>query len=166
MIPQGYKFFTAKFIDVEKTQIETLWVNPDKEEHCIAEIIEMDPEHGDYQKLMEHTTLDDIHEMTVNAIRTERKLYEESMLAIAKREGIISDMITSENSVFQIVANTLFQPYDPDTQGEQLFSFKLTLFEHETLKNCKDRALKAKLRKAENFIDAVKVAIEIAESSK
>ena len=46
-----------------------------------------------------------------------------------------------------------------------LFSFKLSLFEFEAIKNSTDRETKAKIRKADNTIDALELAIQIIKQN-
>jgi len=167
MLP-GYDYLTAHFTDQEKTQIATYWVDPTNPDAVIEESITMDDEHPVYQELLTHTTLDEIHENTVNNIREQRKAFEEMVMRIAKRDGLISDIITSENSIYQVVANTIFQDFnvENDNAAEQLFSFKLTLFEQEWLKNHDDREGKAALRKANSYIEAMEIAIGLYKAAK
>lgn len=162
MLP-GYDYLTAHFVDEAKTQISTYWIDPKNPDAVIEETIEMDDEHPVYQELLQHTTLDEIHENTVIEIREQRAGFQKMVLDIAKHEGLISDLITSEDNLYQVIANTVFQDFDPATQAEALFSFKLTLFEQEWLKNSDDREGKAALRKAESYVEAMKIAIEIYE---
>ena len=50
----------------------------------------------------------------------------------------------------------VFSEFDESKHKEQLFMFKLKLFEVPDIKNSKNRELKAKLRKSKDFIDALK----------
>jgi hypothetical protein len=66
--------------------------------------------------------------------------------------------------LYEVLAKILFKEYDPKKDKEKLFMFKLQLFELDFVKQCKDNDLKRNLRKAENFIDAISVTIDIKKS--
>lgn len=159
---QGYEYFTSHFVDSEKTLIEVIWVDPKNPSTSLtAETIQLDPEHPKYQELLEHVSLDEIHENTVNKMRQERADFEKIVIDIAKRDGILSDLITSKDNLYQAMINSIFGVFDEVQDREKLFSLKLTLFEQDFVKKCEDRELKANLRTAANFLDTLKVAIQI-----
>lgn len=164
---QGYEYFTSHFVDREKTIIEVVWVDPKNPSTSLTtEIIELDPEHPRYQELLQHVSLDELHENTVNKMREERADFERLVIDIAKRDGILSDLITSKDNLHQTIVNSVFGDFDEVQDREKLFSLKLTLFEQDFVKSCEDRELKANLRIAPNFLETLKVAIEIYEKGK
>ena len=59
----------------------------------------------------------------------------------------------------------MFGKDDDGDSKNNLFVFKLKLFELDFVKECKKRKLKSDLRKAENIRQAIKVAIDIFEQS-
>lgn len=162
---QGYEYLTSHFIDLEKTIIEVVWVDPTNPSTTMTnEVIQVDSTHPKYQELMEHVSLDEIHENTVNKMRQERADFEKLVIDIAKRDGILADLITSKDNLYQAMVNSLFGEFDEVADREKLFSLKLTLFEQEFVKTCEDRELKASLRTAPNFLETLKIAIKIYEA--
>lgn len=162
---QGYEYFTSHFVDRDKTLIEVIWVDPKNPLTSLtSEVIQLDTEHPKYQELLQHVSLDEIHENTVNKMRQERADFEKLVIDIAKRDGILSDLITSKDNLHQAIVNSVFGDFDEVADREKLFSLKLTLFEQAFVKACEDRELKASLRTAPNFLETLKVAIKIYEA--
>lgn len=115
----------------------------------------------DFDALLRQITIDDLHEMTVNYIRQERDRFEQTVLQIAHENNIIQTLEPITSNIWESLVEILFEEFDVDKQKEQLFMLKLKLFELEPIKSSKDRAMKAKLRKATDFVDALKYALLI-----
>ena len=62
-----------------------------------------------------------------------------------------------------MIVEFVFGPFDPEKDKEKLFMFKLKLFEVDKIKKSTNRETKAKLRKAETIMEAIKSAVEILE---
>ncbi len=116
---------------------------------------------ADFEALLKYVSIDDIHENTVNWIRRERNNFEEAVLNIAKENDLIQTIEPTTSTIWDSVADLLFEEFDIETQKEQLFMLKLKLFENEAIKASKDRSTKAKLRKAKDFPTALKHALAI-----
>lgn len=164
---KGYRLHQARYIDPAKRQIEVTWhkdVDIHSEDmHLIVDVIEHDEEHPEFQKLMRHTTLEKIHEMTVEAMRKERKAFEQTVIDIAKREGIIDGNV-DKTEMYYKYSSFIFSERKED--DEDLFALKLALFDLDCVKDCKDRAMKSALRKSTSPVGAMKAAIEIYEAGK
>ena len=115
----------------------------------------------DFEALLKQVTIDDLHENTVNYIRQERDRFEQTVLQIAHDNNIIQTLEPITSNIWESLVEVLFEEFDVDKQKEQLFMLKLKLFELEPIKSSKDRAMKAKLRKATDFVDALKYALLI-----
>lgn len=115
----------------------------------------------DFEALLKQVTIDDLHENTVNYIRQERDRFEQTVLQIAHDNNIIQTLEPITSNIWESLVEILFEEFDVDKQKEQLFMLKLKLFELEPIKSSKDRAMKAKLRKATDFVDALKYALLI-----
>ena len=115
----------------------------------------------DFDALLRQITIDDLHENTVNYIRQERDRFEQTVLQIAHDNNIIQTLEPITSNIWESLVEILFEEFDVDKQKEQLFMLKLKLFELEPIKSSKDRAMKAKLRKATDFVDALKYALLI-----
>lgn len=115
----------------------------------------------DFEALLKQVTIDDLHENTVNMIRDERDRFEATVLQIAHEQNLIQTIEPITSNIWESLVEILFEEFDVDKQKEQLFMLKLKLFELEPIKSSKDRAMKAKLRKAADFVDALKYALLI-----
>ena len=116
----------------------------------------------DFEALLKQVTIDDLHENTVNMIRDERDRFEATVLQIAHEQNIIQTIEPITSNMWESVVDILFEEFDADKQKEQLFMLKLKLFEVPVIKASTDRPLKAKLRKSQNFVDALKYALLLA----
>ena len=91
MITEEYlkeHFVTASFIDSERQNIEILMTNEDKSA-TIPYIIPFDESDVKYQALQTVMTLDQLHEATYQKMKRERKAFDETVLQIAKQDGLI-----------------------------------------------------------------------------
>lgn len=162
----GYKFLTAKFIDNERLTVEALWVNENDDE-IIPTIIQVKEGDAEWENLTQHITLDELHENTYQGIKSSEAALKEVALQIAKEKGWVIDIEQSFNSdIYRAIVKGIFVEFDPNEHKEQLFLLKLELFELDSVKACKDKTLKSRLRKAPNIIEAVKAAIDIVETTK
>jgi hypothetical protein len=160
---ENHKFITAYFTNSERTVVESLWSNDELGTIRTFELVaEEDNPH--WIELLKHITIDELHERTYKFIRERNEDYEEEVIRIAKERGLIYDINEIDSQLYEVLAKILFKEYDPKKDKEKLFMFKLQLFELDFVKQCTDNDLKRNLRKAENFIDAISVTIDIKKS--
>ena len=160
---ENHKFITAYFTNNERTVVESLWSNDELGTIRTFELTaEEDNPH--WIELLKHITIDELHERTYKFIRERNRDYEEEIIRIAKERGLIYDINDIDSQLYEVLAKILFKEYNPKKDKEKLFMFKLQLFELDFVKQCTDNVLKRNLRKAENFIDAISVTIEIKNS--
>lgn len=166
----GHTFVDAYFTNEERTICESLWYSKDEDVYRPYVVV---AEEGDaeWERFLNWPidengrtiTLDELHEATVNRFRRDRKNFENAIYELGKQEGMIydapGDPINSD--MHEYLSEIIFQPYKEEEHKEKLFMLKLKLFENEVIKESKDRELKAKLRKAKNFIDVIKYATMI-----
>lgn len=167
---EGHRLITARFTDNAKRVVEALWVPIDVENAdmiptiCIAEDSD-----AQWRELLKHIDIDDIHKNTVLHIRQFRTDMRDVVSQIAKQEGWVYDADDAtyqfDSQMYKTIVKVLTLDFDPEKHKEQLFLLKLQLFEQSFVKDCIDKDLKKKLRKAATVIEAVKVAIEIHESN-
>ena len=161
---QGHTLLNARFLNSDRTTILAEWQDDSDETIIRNQYMEAKDNNVQYKELLDHTTIDDIYEYTVNYERQYRKGYEKFVLDLAQQEGLIYNGDLNPE-FYQDMANFLFSDKGEE-EKERLFLFKLKLFELDFIKNCKTRQLKSKLRKAENVREALKVAIDIFEKSR
>jgi len=160
---ENHRFITAYFTNSERTVVESLWANDELGTIRTFELTaEEDNPH--WIELLKHITIDELHERTYKFIRERNEDYELEVIRIAKERGLIYDINEIDSQLYEVLAKILFKEYDPKKDKEKLFMFKLQLFELDFVKQCKDNDLKRNLRKAENFIDAISVTIDIKKS--
>lgn len=158
----GLKFVTAKFVNNDRTTVESLW--EDEEGNLVPsynEAIDGDPI---WEEVKENISIDAIHENTFNYIKSSQEEYKRQVLQFAKQDGLIYDIKDTDNSIYKVLIDKLFQPFDAAADKEDLFLIKLQLFEHDRIKKCQNRQKKMELRKATTIIQAIRIALEIVES--
>lgn len=159
----GHDFLTAHFCNNERTTVESYWVTPDGLETRV-EYIEAKEGDPNWENLLTHIDIDALHEATYKQIRAQNEAFKEDVIKIAKERGLIHDLTNlNEVDTMNLIVQFIFGEFDPEKDKEKLFMFKLKLFEIAKIKASKNRAVKAKMRKAENLIESIKAAIEILE---
>jgi len=156
-------FITAHFVDNARTQIEIVTSSETKGE-IDTTIVEYDLDHPWCQALMTIIDLDTLHENTWTKINEERKQFRKVALAIAEEDGVLAEMKKDITMGALELLNKFifkFEESFPNTKTEELFNFKLWLFELDNVKNCKDTEIKSKLRKAKTPKEALQIVFEI-----
>ena len=161
---ENYKFVDAYFTNNEKTVITSLWEN-DKGE-IIEEGIPAEDDNPLWKELLNvpDVTIDSLHERTYKFIREQRAIFEDQIITIGKREGLIYDVDNINTDIYKAIAHCLFGDFNEEEDKEKLFMYKISLFEADLIKNCTDKELKTKLRRTKNIVEATKAAIAIVES--
>lgn len=154
------QFVTAYFIDNNRTTIEVLTRESADSNNQTSTIIEYDPTHPWCQELLKVCDLDTLHENTWNKIQSDKNAFEQSVLKIAKEQGLVYHTNKTETKFHSAMMDFLFN-YKGDEEKEDLFAFKLASFELDVVKNCKDKDQKAAIRKAQSPLEVVKAVSEI-----
>ena len=159
----GHEFLTAHFSDNERTNVEVYWVTPDGLETRV-ENIEAKAGDPNWEDLLTHISLEKLHEATYKHMQDNDMAFKEDVIKKAKERGLIHDLSNlNDVETMKLIVEFIFGPFDPEKDKEKLFMFKLKLFEVDKIKKSTDREMKAKLRKAENLMDAIKAALKILD---
>tara|TARA_B100000941_G_scaffold75362_1_gene51400 strand:+ start:186 stop:668 length:483 start_codon:yes stop_codon:yes gene_type:complete len=159
---KGHTFIKAHFCNDERTLVETLW---EKDGKNVVQYIEANDDSKAWKTLLTHTDIDALHEATYKHIKEQNVALEDTIVKIAKERGLLYDIDSVNSQMYKAIVSAIFTPFDAEKDKERLFMFKLELFEFEKIRMSKNKALKAKLRKTKNMIEALKVAIKIVEES-
>jgi len=157
----GHEFVRAHFSNNERTIVEAFWTDGKVER---VEYIEAKEGDHNWESLLKHIDIDALHEATYKYIKDTQNAFRNQAIQIAKDQGILQDF-QDKTVVNDMIVKMLFEKDDSSDSKNTLFVLKLKLFELEFVKNCKTRKLKSDLRKAENILQAIKIAIEIFEQS-
>tara|TARA_Y100000034_G_scaffold127373_1_gene180069 strand:- start:1076 stop:1594 length:519 start_codon:yes stop_codon:yes gene_type:complete len=164
-------FITARYIDNERKNIEVL-LRSDDDKTINPHIIEHDPDHPIFQELLKVTSIEEIHDTTTNFIRESRKTFKKVVLEIAKEDGLLKqDALTKEVQIEKPISELIDKiflediRYDNDQYKEEIFKTKLKAFEYNFIKKSKNRDLKAKLRKAETYLDIICIVCEFVKEN-
>jgi hypothetical protein len=158
------EYVNAFFTDDKRTDVTSYWRNTEGE---IVEIsLAVEAEDAEWKELLEYVTLDEIHENTYNYIKQSQQAYKDQVIEIAKERGWLVNMDDGGTSDFhRVLVDMLFDPYEEALHKEKLFFFKMQLFEKDAIRLSKDKDAKKKVRRASNFLDAIRAAIEIADAN-
>jgi|SRR5210317_778238 len=160
MITEEYlkeNFLNAYFIDNERQNIEILTTSEDKKS-VVPTIIPYDTKHPYFVALSKFCNIDQLHENTHNKKKNEKEIFENKVIEIAKRDGLISDNSKIDSSFFPNLVKAIFENEDNE---DHLFALKLALFENEKIINSGKDELKKKLRQSKTKFEVLKVANEI-----
>ena len=150
----------AYFIDDDRKNIEVLTTSEDKKQ-VIPFIMPFDENNPSFKELISIITVDDLHENTYQKKKAEQKIFEQKVIEIAKKDGLMLDDTRIDSNSYNKLVKAIFE------QGEnedQLFALKIALFELPGIRDSKNDELKKKLRQSKNKIDTLKVAFEIIGS--
>lgn len=163
-IIDDHKLINCYFISDRKDEITVELEHPNNSKSAddVLDIFlytfPVDEKNPDYISLLKKVTIDDVYENTVNKFRAERSAFEEAVINIAKVSGDITTISTelSASNLIKIVVNFM----DKEYSDQELFAFKLGLFEHEAVQKSKSKTKKANLRKAKTMKEAVQKFLE------
>ena len=147
----------AYFIDDDRKNIEVLTTSEDKKQ-IIPFILPFDENNISFKELTSIITVDDLHENTYQKKKDEQKIFEQKVIEIAKKDGLMLDDTRIDSNSYNKLVKAVFE------QGEnedQLFALKIALFELPSIRDSKDEELKKKLRQTKNKIDTLKIAFDI-----
>ena len=160
MITEEYlkdNFLTAYFIDNERQNIEIESTSEDKKQ-VISTIIPYDQNNPQFIALSKFMNIDELHESTYERNKKNRELFEQSIIDIAKRDGLLTDNSKIDSNFFPILVKSIFEDEDNE---DHLFSLKLALFETDTIMNSKNNEEKNKLRKSKNKLEVIQSALNL-----
>src|SRR6056300_553726 len=130
MITEEYlkdNFLNAYFIDNERQNIEILTTSKDKKS-VLPTIIPYDTKHPYFVALSKFCNIDQLHENTHNKKKKEKEIFENKVMEIAKRDGILKDNYIIDSELFPTLIKALFEDLENE---DHLFALKLALFETE-----------------------------------
>ena len=160
MITEEYlkeHFLTAHFIDNERQNIEILMTNEEKTK-TIPYYIPFDEKDVKFQALQSVMSVDQLHEATYQRKQQERKGFEDMVLQIAKKDGLIMDSNKIDTKFYPRVVEAIF---GDEENLDHVFALKLAIFELDAIKDSKNEDLKKKLRQSKTKREIIATACEI-----
>ena len=152
-------FIDAYFIDEERQNIEILATSEDKKK-VLPTIIPFKEENPMFKALKSVMSVDELHERTYNKKKEERKLFEEQLVRIAKKDGLVFDELKLDTTFFPTLVKSIIENEDNE---DHLFALKLALFEVDKIRDSEDTELKSAIRKgktkAEVLFNALKIIL-------
>ena len=102
-----------------------------------------------------------MHERTYQKKKDERKLFEEQLMRIAKKEGMVLDESQKPETLFPLIVKTITEDQENE---DHLFALKLALFEVEKIRDSDNVDIKTEMRsgttKAQVLLAALKLISE------
>jgi hypothetical protein len=147
---ENWELLSAHFTDNEKLTIEAVYNDKSNDEDPFAIFIEAREDDGEYQNLLKHISVDQLHENTALYIREARQGFETLVKELAEFEGL-SVKELQQDDVFDLLIETA----SSDVDDETLFKFKLKVFDVQAVKDCEDRSIKAEIRKAKSIAEVI-----------
>ena len=160
MITEKYlkdNFLKAYFIDNERKNIEILTTSEDKKT-VLPTIIPFDEKHPSFVALSKYISIDQLHEETYNKKKKEREIFEQKVIGIAKRDGLLLDNTKIDSNYFSTVIKAIFTESE---NTDHIFALKLALFELNEIKDSTNEELKKKLRQAKTKIEVLQTAFDL-----
>jgi len=114
-----------------------------------------------FKELTSVVSVDQLHENTYQKKKDEQKIFEEKVMQIAKKDGLLVDDTKIDSKSYNKLVKAIFEQ---GKNEDQLFALKIALFELPAIRDSKDDELKKKLRQSKSKIDTLKVAFEITGS--
>jgi hypothetical protein len=141
------QIYTAHFTDNEQTTIEVLLGT---EEPGVFEsmIIPYNPNEDNCKSVLGIIDMDKLHQNTFRRKKSES----EALMALAVNAAQEEGMLDNRYHLIDLLLN------DKEQSIEDLFAFKIALFDTEKVKNS-PKAMKSKIRKAKTALDAFKIVI-------
>ena len=160
MITEEYlkdNFINAYFIDNERKNIEILTTSEDKKS-VINTIIPFDVKHSSFITLTKFISVDEIHESTYNKKKKEKEIFEQKVIEIAKRDGLLVDNSKIDSGLFSTLVKAIFED---EKNEDHLFALKLALFEIDKIRDSSNDELKKKLRQSQTKVEALQSAFDL-----
>ena len=148
---------SAYFIDDARENIEVL-IRSEDGTKVIPTIIPFDENNSLYKELNAIVSVDKLHEDTYQKKQAEKKDFEDMVMRIAKKRGLVFDELKLDTKFYPAVVKALFEDEEND---DHLFALKLALFEVGKIRDSKNSEGKKKLRQAKNKIEVLKIAFDL-----
>ena len=160
-------FIDAYFIDEDRQNIEVLQKSEDGKKVIPTIIAFEQPDGtgktstGNMEKLKEVMSVDELHERTYQKKKDERKLFEEQLMRIAKKDGMVLDNASKPETLFPLIVKTITEDQENE---DHLFALKLALFEVDKIRDSANVDVKTEMRsgttKAQVLSAALKLILE------
>jgi hypothetical protein len=150
-------YIDAYFIDEERKNIEILTTSEDSKK-VIPTIIPFDEKNDMFQSLKTVVAVDDLHERTYVKKKEEKKLFDEMVLRIAKKDGMVLNEQKLDTKFFPTLVKAIFDDVENE---DHLFALKLALFEVEKIRNSDNTELKADIRKGKTKVEVLLNALKL-----
>ena len=145
------------YTDKSKQDVLIAWTHKETKKISL-DCISADLEYPDFQDVVsEIMTEEEIWINSVNKWRAEEQAQDERLFKIAKEKGHIHDLDDTDSFVDKILD---YVYTEKDINNEDLFKFKLRVFEHPKIQESKDRTLKASIRKAKTYREVIQTILE------
>jgi len=132
MITEEYlknNFYTAYFIDEERKNIEVLTTSEDGK-RMIPTIIPFDEKNDYYKALSKFMSVDQLHESTYKKKKEEKRIFENQVIKIAKKEGLVLDTHKLDTKFFPLVVKAIFEDdrlvQNPDLALDPIIAKQIT----------------------------------------
>jgi hypothetical protein len=153
---EGYTVKSAYFTDNARTIVEVVWEHKTEKDEREVLVASVDKdgmpvkEGAAWNNLLNYISIEELHTNTSNYIRAQRLAFEEQIIAIAERDGLTVANL-QEDDTFNMIIDIISK----EINDESLFKFKLKVFDIEAVKECKDRSVKAEIRKAKSIPEVI-----------
>jgi|TARA_B100001094_G_scaffold84596_1_gene80917 hypothetical protein len=156
-----HEFSDAYYINNERTTLKTEWIDNKDKSILRPYIIEVDKDPEIYKKFLEMVGVSEdwLNERTWERIKLQRENYELEVLEIAKRNNDFVQVVNQNDSKEFIEG--LYKYLNKPMSSKDLFTFKLSLFEHESVQKSKKKKVKSGIRTANSAKEAFKLFLEI-----
>ena len=150
-------FLDAYFIDNERENIEVQMTNEDNKQ-IFTQIVPFNYEHEGFKALQDVMSVDELHERTYNKKKEEKKLFEEQVIRIAKKDGLVFDEMKLDTKFYPSLVKSIVEEQDNE---DHLFALKLALFEVDKIKDAKNVELKSNIRKGKTKVEVLLNALKL-----
>ena len=162
MAEKKLTFITAHYTNPERSNVAVIYAHEDgslKIDYCAPKIGE-----PVFDAALEYFDLEDLPKMTHQYYMAQRKNYEQEVIQIAEKEGLVWNLEDADTEMlYKGIAQIIFGKdlrLDPDHK-EKLFIMKLKLFELPAFRSYSNKELKTKMRKAEHVVELIGYACEM-----
>ena len=156
-------FIDAYFIDEDRKNIEVLTKSEDGKK-VIPTIIpfEKPDKTGTIGESMDALktvmSVDELHERTYQKKKDERKLFEEQLMRIAKKEGLVLDDSQKPETLFPLIVKTITEDQENE---DHLFALKLALFEVDKIRDSANVDVKTEMRSGTTKAQVLSAALKL-----
>ena len=150
-------FVDAYFIDNERQNIEILATSEDKKQ-VFPTIVPFDENNHMFQALKSKMSVDELHENTYKKKQEERKLFEEQVVRIAKKDGLVFDEYKLDTKFYPSLVKAIVENQDNE---DHLFALKLALFEVDKIRDSENTELKTNIRKGKTKVEVLLNALKL-----